>query len=66
MLEAVCFGAYHFAPEFGRWNIPNMLGVAVFGLAAGIAATRWRRLGPGIVAHALLNTLHVIAVFTTR
>jgi membrane protease YdiL (CAAX protease family) len=66
LLQAACFGAYHLAPGFGRYNIPNMLGTAAFGLVAGIAATRWRRLGPGIVAHALFNTAHVVVVFTTK
>lgn len=66
VVQAVCFGAYHFAPEFGRWNIPNMVATAMIGLVAGIAATRWRRLGPGMVAHALFNTIHVIVIFTSR
>jgi membrane protease YdiL (CAAX protease family) len=43
-----------------------MLGTAILGLGAGIAATRWRRLGPSIVAHATFNTLHLIAAFTSR
>jgi membrane protease YdiL (CAAX protease family) len=66
VLQALCFGLYHFTPGLGGFTLYWMVGTALFGLAAGIAATRWRRLGPSIIAHATLNTLHLISVFTSR
>jgi membrane protease YdiL (CAAX protease family) len=66
VLQAVCFGAYHFNPSLGRFNIPNIIGLAVIGAVFGLAATRWRRLGPSLVAHALFNTLFVIATIAAH
>jgi membrane protease YdiL (CAAX protease family) len=66
VVQALCFGLYHFTPGLGGFTFYWMVGTALFGLGAGIAAARWRRLGPSIVAHATLNTLHLIAVLTAR
>ena len=64
--QAVLFGVYHFAPGLGRDNFAQDLGRAVVGFVFGVAAMRWRRLGPSTVAHLLVNTLFVIAVVSTR
>ena len=39
-----------------------MCGIAAFGLVAGYVATRTRRLGPGIVGHAITNALGVVTL----
>ena len=65
-IQAVLFGAYHFAPELGRDNFAPDLSRAVVGFVFGVAAMRWRRLGPSTVAHMLVNTLFIIAVVSTR
>jgi membrane protease YdiL (CAAX protease family) len=66
VLQALFFGAYHFTPGLGQYNLPRMLSAAAFGLVAGAAAARYRRLGPGVVAHALANVFVVIAVVTSH
>ncbi len=62
VLQAVCFGAYHFNPSLGRFNMPSIVAKTAIGAVFGIAATRWRRLGPTMIAHALFNTVFVISI----
>ena len=66
LLQGVCFGAAHLAPGLGRYNYFLMAGITTFGIAFGIAAARWRRLGPGIIAHMVTNAIFVIAVVANR
>jgi hypothetical protein len=60
VVQALCFGLCHFAPGLGGFTIYWMAATALIGLGFGIAATRWRRLGPTIVAHAAMNAVHFI------
>jgi membrane protease YdiL (CAAX protease family) len=64
-IQAACFGLFHFSPELGRWNIPNVLSATTFGIATGVAAARWRRLGPGMVAHVITNAIVIAAALAS-
>ena len=55
VIQAVVFGLYHATPSAGADNIPTVIYRAVWGALAGVAATRYRRLGPSMVAHCLAN-----------
>ena len=44
----------------------QLVGLAAFGVVLGIMAERFRRLGPGMVAHATFNALAVIAIATSH
>jgi membrane protease YdiL (CAAX protease family) len=61
VLQGVVFGLYHFRPG-GADNLPNMVYIAAWGMVMGIAAHRYHRLGPTMVAHALANTLATAAL----
>jgi hypothetical protein len=61
VVQAVVFGLYHVTPAAGAANIPTVIYLAVWGAVAGVAATRYQRLGPSMVAHCLAN-LTVVAV----
>lgn len=61
-IQAVLFGLYHFSPELGRANEPGVVVRAASGVVLGLAATRWRRLGPGMVAHFAVNAL-IVGIF---
>ena len=62
VIQAVLFGAYHFTPGLGRSNVPGIVGRAAVGAVLGAAAARWKRLGPGTVAHMMFNVAFVISV----
>ena len=53
--SSILFGLYHFTPELGAGNIGLIIILTAIG--AGLAATAWltRRLGAGMIAHALMN-----------
>ncbi|MHB1487041.1 MAG: CPBP family intramembrane glutamic endopeptidase [Acidimicrobiales bacterium] len=44
----------------------QLVGLAAFGVVLGILAEKFKRLGPGMVAHAAFNALAVIAIATSR
>lgn len=54
-LQGVLFGGAHFNPDFGRDSIGLMIVLAVAGIGFGLAAFLLRRIGPTIIAHAILN-----------
>jgi membrane protease YdiL (CAAX protease family) len=54
-VQAVVFGAYHAAPVYGWGNIGLVIILSTVGVIFGAAAQLSRRLGPSMVAHALLN-----------
>jgi len=63
VMQGLAFGLYHFKLG-GSDNLSTMVYLAAGGTVLGIAAHRWQRLGPTIVAHALTNlvvTLSLIA-----
>ena len=62
LIQALLFGAYHFTPGLGRANQPGVVVRAAIGLVLGVAAARWRRLGPGTLAHVLFNIGFVISI----
>jgi membrane protease YdiL (CAAX protease family) len=65
-LQAILFGAYHFTPGLGRYNYAHIATTTAFGVIAGISAARWKRLGPSIIAHAVINSFTVVAIATSR
>jgi membrane protease YdiL (CAAX protease family) len=56
-VQAVLFGAYHAAPVYGWGNVGLVIILAGVGATFGVTAQLTRRLGPGMVAHALLNAV---------
>jgi uncharacterized protein len=54
-VQALVFGAYHASPGYGWDNIGLVLILAGVGVVFGVAAQWSRRLGPGMVGHALIN-----------
>jgi membrane protease YdiL (CAAX protease family) len=54
-IQAVLFGLAHFDPDFGRESIGLIIVLSVAGIGLGLAAFLLRRLGPVIIAHAVMN-----------
>ena len=54
-LQALLFGTYHAAPVYGWGNFGLVLILAGVGAVFGTTAQLTRRLGGGMVAHAILN-----------
>jgi membrane protease YdiL (CAAX protease family) len=59
ILQGLAFGLYHVAPGYGAGNIGLAIALAGAGMVLGYAANHWGRLGPGMVAHAIVNTIAV-------
>jgi membrane protease YdiL (CAAX protease family) len=66
IVQGVLFGAYHFAPSLGLYNIVLITANGTFGIIFGFVALRRRSLGTGIVAHAITNATALAVVFATR
>jgi membrane protease YdiL (CAAX protease family) len=64
-VQAVVFGAYHAGPVYGWGNIGLVIILSVVGAVFGATAQLTRRLGAGMIAHALFNAA-VFAVLLTR
>ncbi len=65
--QAIVFGAAHFDPSRGMGNIGLIMVLSAAGGVFGVAAYQLRRLGPSIIAHAMMNTVAMlIAVFVAR
>jgi membrane protease YdiL (CAAX protease family) len=64
-IQAVVFGAYHAAPVYGWGNLGLVIVLSVVGAALGATAQLTRRLGAGMVAHALLNGVVFVVVLVT-
>ena len=64
-IQAVIFGMAHVAPVYGWGNIGLVVVLSAVGVVLGTAAQLSKRLGPGMVGHALLNAA-VFAVLLTR
>jgi membrane protease YdiL (CAAX protease family) len=58
-IQAVLFGAAHFNPDFGRESIGLIIALSVAGAGLGLACYLLRRLGPVIIAHALMNAVAI-------
>ena len=63
--QAALFTLAHTDPTAGLHNTEVLIRIGVLGLVFGYTATRTRRLGPGIVAHAITNTLAVVVALAT-
>lgn len=63
-LQAVLFGVAHVDPVRGVGNIGLALVLSGVGVALGGAAYLLRRIGPSVVAHAILNGVVMILVLT--
>jgi membrane protease YdiL (CAAX protease family) len=65
-VQAAVFGAYHASPNYGWGNVGLIIILAAVGAVLGVTAQLTKRLGPGMVAHALLNaTVFVVLLATT-
>ncbi len=58
-VQALAFGAAHVDPSRGWRNVGVVLALVLAGTALGAAAEHYRRLGPGMWAHAWFNLLPV-------
>jgi membrane protease YdiL (CAAX protease family) len=58
-LQAVLFGLAHFDPDFGRDSIGLIIALSVAGVGLGIGSYLLRRLGPVIIAHAVMNAVAI-------
>jgi membrane protease YdiL (CAAX protease family) len=65
VIQALLFAGYHFVPSTGRFSLLYFTSLAVFGAAAGIAADRFGRLGPGMIGHFLNNALAIAVLAAT-
>jgi uncharacterized protein len=61
-IQAVLFGAAHFDPDFGRDSIGLIVALTVAGAGLGLSCYLLRRLGPVIIAHALMNAVAITVV----
>ena len=60
LVQGTLFALAHVDPSLGWRNLDTVLRVGVLGLAFGYIAQERRRLGPGMVAHAVTNTIAVV------
>lgn len=63
-LQAVVFGAAHVQPAFGRDNLGLVIVLAVAGAGFGLGCFLVRRLGPVMIAHAVLNGVAITVLLT--
>jgi membrane protease YdiL (CAAX protease family) len=60
--QALVFGMYHISLTYGAGNVGLVLSIGALGAVFGVAAHRFRRLAPGMVAHAIVNTVAFIVI----
>jgi membrane protease YdiL (CAAX protease family) len=65
LLQGVLFGAAHIDPARGAGNVGLVLILSAVGIVFGGAAYLLRRIGPTMLAHAILNAI-VLTVVLTR
>jgi len=69
VIQGLVFGALHMRPSYGLGNVSIFVVIAAMGIIQGVVAERFRRLGPGIVAHGFFNLfalLLALALHTLR
>ena len=66
VVQGVLFGAYHFAPDMGLYNIVLITANGTFGVIFGFVARARRSLGTGMVAHAITNGTAFIFILAPR
>ncbi len=64
IVQAALFGMAHFDPIRGKGNIGLILVLSVVGGVLGGAAYLFRRIVPGMIAHAMINAIALTIVFT--
>lgn len=64
LLQGVLFGAAHFDPVRGVGNTGLVVVLSGVGIVLGGAAYLFRRIGPAVVAHAILNGVALTIVLT--
>jgi len=64
VLQAMLFGGAHIDPVRGAGNVGLFMVLSGVGLAFGIAAYLFRRIGPTIVAHAIFNSVILVLLLT--
>lgn len=64
--QALLFGLAHLGGGEGWGNVGVVLATAAAGVLFGLAARRYRRLGPSMTGHAWFNLLPVVILFATR
>lgn len=60
--QAALFGLVHIQPLAGTHNVTVVVSITAAGLVLGWSANRYGRLAPGMVGHALRNTLALAVV----
>jgi membrane protease YdiL (CAAX protease family) len=60
VVQGLVFGALHLRPSYGLGNASIFIVIASMGIIQGIVAERFRRLGPGIVAHGFFNLVALL------
>jgi membrane protease YdiL (CAAX protease family) len=60
--QALVFGMYHISLTYGAGNVGLVLSISALGVVLGVAAHQLRRLAPGMVAHAIFNTVAFITL----
>lgn len=63
-VQAVAFGLAHVDPVRGLGNIGLVLVLSAVGAVLGVAAYQFRRIGPTIIAHAIINGIAMTLVLT--
>jgi membrane protease YdiL (CAAX protease family) len=63
-VQGLLFGAAHFAPERGVRNVGLVLVLGSVGVVLGASAYMLRRLGPSMIAHAILNAVAMAVVLS--
>ena len=61
--QGAFFAAAHMQPAFGLGNIGLFIVLLWAGSALGVAAGRFRRIWPGIFAHALINSVAFLVLY---
>ena len=62
--QAVLFGCAHFDPSRGAGNVGLIVVLSGVGAVLGVAVHQFRRLGPSIIAHAILNGVAMAVVLS--
>jgi hypothetical protein len=64
-IQAALFGLAHYQPSAGLGNVSVIVIVGALGVVLGYTARATRRLGPGMIAHGLFNSIQVVLVLTS-
>lgn len=64
-IQAGLFGLAHYRPAGGLGNVSVIVIVGSLGVVLGYTARATRRLGPGMIAHGLFNSIQVVLVLTS-